>query len=1222
MTSPAVENFLANLEKSNLLAADALQKVRADAEGSGANSGLVEFALKLVEQELLTPWQVEALVAGRTSFFLGKYKLLGELGRGGMGAVYKAVQTRLGRVVALKVMATKLVSDEQAVSRFRREIEAVAALDHPNVVAAFDADQTEGTHFLVMEYVEGESLAALLKREHRLPIATACDYIRQAALGLAHAHERGMAHRDIKPANLLLTRTSDGQPLVKILDMGLARFTVERGEETELTSTGQVMGTPDYIAPEQARSTKRADIRSDIYSLGCTLFRCLTGHLPFDGESVMEKLMARAMGDAPPLRQRLPEAPAALEAVVAKMLARDPAARYQTPADVAAALEPFSTMNLARASLARTAVPAAARDPGVDRLLHQLARETDVDESGETDTGGGTQLPMAAGPRRTGGKLFASVEERRRADRRRIRQSLFGTLLLGVAGTAAWWWWAAGQTHLEFDWPAEERAGAHVEVDGYQLALPERAEIRVPPGRAGRRRLHIVRPGYETIDTTLEFARGQKQTYRPEWTPTAETVRLQQLAGLDSEIDSLLKQFAGHLPPADNSALQSLRQRFTELRPAFRSTSDQPRFDTLWRRLPFPADYLNLDPSLDRNLALEPLVMSPPPMELVAAWGDARLKVPAPRSLSVSPIGRLAATWSNNNTVYVWDLDNGKLYAPPIAPFECQGPAYFSPDGKFLAFLTDAIVIWSVEERRAVKTIPLPGTANAYTWVPGSSLMAWTNENHAIHLSNFETGEMLEDLPFPSDNPQHILSLAASRDGRFLAALGAAGKLRVFELATRQWSDLPMVGVTPYVLAFSPDGGQLAAGIDNLIYVWDLATHELRFKTEPGDNWGIGVLSWRPDGKLLCSNTGTAEVLLRNTENGELQTRLSTRGYAHTQAAFSQDGRRLVTACSDGPLQVWDADSYQEVLPTGPFVVSAAIDPLGEWIALGTSDRTIELRDLASGAIRETIALRFVPSRLKVSPDRKLIGVVAAPPDFRMYAIPLDGRQQVLELRELGAALDVAFSRDSALLLALDQGGHNISGWNLADSKLTFKAALDNPKVPALGLQMAVSGDGRTLFVVGGTNHFGSIAAFSLPDGKNLYFAAAPPMPYCIAMAGTPERAITSSGPYVHLVDPAQGKTRETVPVPGASGPRVYVTGLNGSPDGDHIVAGLSDGKLWFLSAENLNAEGDVDVGSRLMAPMQALYTPDGRHVVTVNANGTVCVWRIQDWAGKAGPSE
>ncbi len=244
-------------------------------------------------------------------------------------------------------MAAKLINDEQAVARFHREMEAVAALDHLHVVAAFDADQTEGTHFLVMEYVEGESLAALLKRDNRLPVATACEYVRQAALGLAHAHERGMAHRDIKPANLLLARTAEGQPLVKILDMGLARFTVERGEETEPTSTGQVMGTPDYIAPEQARSTKRADIRSDIYSLGCTLFRCLTGQLPFDGESVMEKLMARAMGDAPPLRQYLPEAPAALEAVVARMLAGDPAARYQTPTEVANALAPFSSPSAA-----------------------------------------------------------------------------------------------------------------------------------------------------------------------------------------------------------------------------------------------------------------------------------------------------------------------------------------------------------------------------------------------------------------------------------------------------------------------------------------------------------------------------------------------------------------------------------------------------------------------------------------------------------------------------------------------------------------------------------------------------------------------------------------------------------------------------------------------------------------------------------------------------------
>jgi len=1224
MASPGVETFLANLEKSNLLAADVLQPVRDEAERGGMSLAVESFAPKLVERGLLTPWQAAELAAGRTSFFLGKYKLLGELGRGGMGAVYKAIHSRLGRVVALKVMAPKLVSDEQAVARFRREIEAAAALNHPHVVAAFDADHVEGTHFLVMEYVEGESLADLLKRQNRLPVTTACEYIRQAALGLAHAHERGMAHRDIKPANLLLTRTADGQPLVKILDMGLARFTSERREDSDLTSTGQVMGTPDYIAPEQARSTKSADIRSDIYSLGCTLFRCLTGQLPFEGESVVEKLMARAMGDAPRLRQYLPEAPAPLEAVVSRMLARDPAARYQTPTEVAAALGTLVTLNLA--GLASTATshaksqvpPAASRDPGVDQFLQQLIHERELEDSGETVADGvRTQIAMPGGTARNKGRLVASMEERRRADRRRIVQAVTGSLLLTAAAITACVWWVTGHTHLIFDWPADERAGAQVEVDGYQLSIPERAEIHVPAGRAGRRKLRLVRSGYETIETTIEFARGETRTFRPEWKPTAATIRRLQLAELESKAQSLLKQCAGRLPPADDAELQSLRQRFAELRSTFRLTRDQPRFDTLWRRLPFPADYLKMETRPDESLALDPLAISPPPNELVAAWGDARLKAPLlGHSLSVSPDGRLAATRSSDQTLYVWDLQKGRLHVPPIAQFECWGFPQFSPDGKFLHYVADGIMIWSLDDRRVVKSLPLSSNraADAFTWIPGRSVVAWS-DLQAVQLWDFENGKSQESLGFPLDDAEEVIcALAASRDGRLLAAGTSQGKIRIWDVATRESFDLPKVDGQTYSLAFSPDGGQLAAGIHISICLWDLATRELRYAKRAPLNYGLNSLSWRPDGKILAANMGTGDVALWNVAEGAVQSQLHTRGHHNTVAAFSHEGRRLVTVGGDGIIQVWDADSLEELLPTGPPLTSAAVDPLGEWVALGTGDNRIEIHDLASGALREEIALPFFASQLCVSPDRKFIGVIAAPPVFRLHVIPLDGQHEVRELREMESAMSLAFTPDARLLVASTWGG-GVAGWSTADFSLKFKALPVDPHWPAVGAVLAVSPDSHKLIMVGGSPAGGVLAAVHLPEGKKLYIAPAIAITNSVTIAGDAERAITGAGPYISLVDLAQGKARETVTIPGLHGD--LVNGLNSSPDGERIVAALSNSKLWILSADSLNAFGEFDLGNRMLAPQQALYTPDGRHVVTLNANGTVCVWRLTEWTGK-----
>jgi hypothetical protein len=277
-----------------------------------------------------------------------RYRVLELIGVGGMGAVYKAEHVLMGRPVALKVLNRELTDRPATAERFRREARAAAQLAHPNIVAAFDAEQAGDLHFLVMEYVDGVSLARLVADRGPLPVAEACDYIRQAALGLQHAHERGMVHRDIKPQNLM--RTPAGQ--IKILDFGLARFALENAADAQaadgpeeaagsLTLTGTVMGTPDYIAPEQARDAHTADIRADIYSLGCTLYHLLAGHAPFPEGSVVQKVKAHMEHDPRPLSAVRPDVPPELVRVIERMTAKDAADRFQTPAEVLEALTPF-----------------------------------------------------------------------------------------------------------------------------------------------------------------------------------------------------------------------------------------------------------------------------------------------------------------------------------------------------------------------------------------------------------------------------------------------------------------------------------------------------------------------------------------------------------------------------------------------------------------------------------------------------------------------------------------------------------------------------------------------------------------------------------------------------------------------------------------------------------------------------------------------------------------
>src|SRR5262245_30430141 len=342
MAAPAtVNDFLQLLRESGLVESAAIdERLRGWETGPGLPGQPRELAERLAKEGLLTPFQAEQLLQGHwRGFTVGKYRILKQLGGGSGGYVFLCEHPGMGRRVAVKVLPFPSDPRTSTVERFRREARALATIDHPNVIHIHDFDQDGSKLFLVMEYIEGTSLRSYVKSAGRLDARRAAHVIRQAARGLQAIHEAGLVHRDVKPGNMML----DARGAVKILDLGLARFLDEDAESlTVKFDNGRVLGTPEYLSPEQALNSHEVDARSDVYSLGATFYFCLTGQPPLPAGTVAEKLLWVQSRRPQPILELNPDAPPPLVELVERMMARDPADRPQQPSEVANALAPWT----------------------------------------------------------------------------------------------------------------------------------------------------------------------------------------------------------------------------------------------------------------------------------------------------------------------------------------------------------------------------------------------------------------------------------------------------------------------------------------------------------------------------------------------------------------------------------------------------------------------------------------------------------------------------------------------------------------------------------------------------------------------------------------------------------------------------------------------------------------------------------------------------------------
>jgi serine/threonine-protein kinase len=845
------------------------------------------LAKELLQRGWLTPYQANQLLQGRgPDLVLGQYVLLERLGQGGMGQVFKARHQRLHRIVALKLIRKERLADPSASERFQREAQAAARVTHPNIVTVYDADEVRGTLFFTMEYVEGTDLSRLVKRGGPLPVAHACDYARQAALGLQHAHENGLVHRDIKPANLLLA-AKDG--VVKILDMGLARLDdpTDPGRTVEgLTETGAVMGTPDYIAPEQAIESRGVDIRADIYSLGCTLYYMLAGRPPFAGGSLAQKLLCHQQAEPEPIERLRPDVPAGLAAVLRRMMAKRPADRYQTPAEAAVALERYC-----RVAIPLGPAPAADQTVPVARALPVAVPVSETVAMAGAEVESTPVLPVA---------IPVAARPAARPGRRR--------LVLAAAGSLALLLLAVGIVALLI--PGGREGGEPPPTSLDQLRpedVPEAEQFRGQPPELvavlGDSRGRCWTPDTESPDAWVD---PPHLAYRPGGKDLVAMARTHDRVRV---WDPLTNR---ELPAAGGGATP-----FAQRQPvAGAGYTADGSVVALLTTVPAGWAYRVWDVTSGQERG----------SHLVGSGN-------VPAIVTFAPGGKRFAAGDGTSVRGVWDTATGKPLTDALP--EPGRPYRFSADGKLLATAGPAsgepdpsltVRLWHVPEGKpaAAGRLPLP-PAKDY---PGSNLaVAFTPDLETVAVANLDEGRHAAlgrvllwawRAGQPSRSvqvaqPTGISALEFAPDGTKLAVTTNDGVVRVCDLSGNR--EPRALCVSPWSLAFAPNAKALAvATSDGTIRVWDTDTGRQLNPVSPA----LSLMAVAPGAPVVAvGNSDDNSLRILDAVTGKARGSVPLPpGSTFDQVALSPNGR--VVAGSILPSHVaavWDVATAEAVAP-------------------------------------------------------------------------------------------------------------------------------------------------------------------------------------------------------------------------------------------------------------------------------------------------------------------
>ncbi|MCC7420603.1 MAG: protein kinase, partial [Planctomycetaceae bacterium] len=902
---------------------------------------------------------------------VGQYRLEEKLGEGGMGTVYRAVHTKLQKQVALKVLPAGFLAESALVSRFEREMRAIGKLEHPHIVRALDAGEFQGLHYLVLEYVDGPDLAKLVRERGPLDVAEASWMIRDAAIGLQHAHEHGLVHRDIKPSNLLVAsaRTAtvgvhpSSEKHIKIVDLGLAQLADERGTMKELTAAGQLFGTPDYMAPEQWDDNRASDARTDLYALGCTFFCLLTGRPPFGNESHPSTGAKRRghLEELPPsLRAIRPDVPPELDTIVRKLLSKRPQDRFQSAAELAEALCPFAKgqkpvavaldpdaggrggRRANRVVLGAGGLGAAALLFGIIIMITapdgsktqvkvprgstiQISEDSEAERGKPDVSRSGKGDPASAKPQRLSGAPASKGDRPASPLQEGTLPPLSPRAFVGrparIEGVQSW--------SVESREPLAREIAIATDPQGRFVATAgEEGIIRLrDPNDYRVTRLLL---GHTAGITTLDWSRDGKYLASGSF-------------GGEARIWEIPSGRLMHILNGKQTHAVGVRWSPDRSKLLVVGAYGGPHM-VLWD------------------------VVSKPTSTIIDPTGSG-MEVGLP---SWSADGKFAVFPSRENpeALGIWSMDRNFLARdlPDARVNQLRGKLAFawSPDGQRIAAAgrDRKIRVFDPETRKAVLTFDLPETPSveALAWSPSGDRLAGIL-HQGVHIWNAENGAEIRAMPqIFWGNGQFYHSLNWSADGKRIVAMteqegvvwNATSGERVAGLSPRPSQLRPVV-------AISPDGKRMASGFGSEVVIRDAGTGT-PIATWKGHQQPVDASAWSPDGTLFASAAHADRIIVRNAMSGEIQSRFDvSERLSGLRLVWCPDNHRLtLLSRQDGangaPPITWDVTTGEQKdlgLPGIEIVQAMCWSPDGSLVVVAQGDNSVLIWDtMANKAIK------------------------------------------------------------------------------------------------------------------------------------------------------------------------------------------------------------------------------------------------------------------------------